>query len=247
MSTVATVEIDPKPIPFQLGSILVSGFIAGAATLILSSWFGVGGVARLTVIAVVIFLLVDLTLYLVNRGYSVRFYRDHVEFGDESVDYGNVSAAVREQSIAQQLFGTKTYELIAHGDRNLRLHNVAEPDTVERVLADQLPDPATQAAENRSSGRRRQQPRYLTNRSSFWYYWEEEDDALPEGPVVDAAQLGDVLDVSVSSADLDQLDEVDMSTADGLGDIDAGDVGADAGGDGGGGGGFDGGGGGGGE
>lgn len=242
-STVETVETDAKPVPFQLGTIFLSGFVALVAALILRSMLGAAGPLQIAGLGVAIFFLLEVLLYLTSRAGPVEFYRDHVEFDGETVDYDDVSTAVRSQSLAQRLFGTAHYELVAHGARNLTLRNVTDTDGAEQVLSEQLPDPAKQVDERDQSHRR--QPRFLTNRSAFWYYWEAEDGTLPEDPVVDAAQLGDVLDVSVSSADLDELDDVDMDSASGLGDIDAGDVGADSGGDGGGGG-FDGGGGGGG-
>jgi uncharacterized membrane protein YgcG len=252
---IVTVETDPKAAVVHGGSIIGAGMVGAAAGFVagpvVATTVGLGTQAGMLATGVVVFVLVEALFYVGNRRGPVTFYRDRVAFHGDTLAYDDVSAAVRQGSFSQGLFGTTDYELLAHGEENLDLRYVADPAEVERVLDDRIPDPRDQMAEAPEvhDEERRQRPRYLVDRWAFWHYWEKEEGSLPAAPVVTDDELGDVLDVSVSDADLDELDDVDMDSADGLGDVDAGDVGADVGDADGGfdGGGFDGGGGGGGE
>jgi hypothetical protein len=232
---IATVETDPKAAVIHGGSIIGAGIVGAGAGFVagptVASTVGLGPQVGTLVTAVVAFVLVEGLFYVGNRRGPVTFYRDRVAFHGDTLSYEDVSSAVRKDTLSQGLFGTTDYELIAHGEENLDLRYVTGPDEVERVLDDRIPDPREQAAEapDVHDEKRRQRPRYLHDRWAFWHYWEEEEGGLPADPVVTDDELGDVLDVSVSDADLDELDDVDMDGADGLGDVDAGDVGADAG------------------
>ncbi|WP_424017917.1 hypothetical protein ACOZ4N_18910 [Halorientalis pallida] len=247
---ITTVETDPKPAVFSGGAIFMAGFFG-----VLGGLFGGDFVASLvgveesvgTILAGVgVFLLLEALFYVGNRRGAATFYRDRVRFNDDAVAYDDVSAAVRMDSLSRGLFGTADYELIAHGEENLRLRYVTEPDEVERVLDDRLPSPEERlSAADTGDHDEYRRSRYLTSPWNFWDYWDEEE-PVPESAVVEDDVLERVMDVDPGDADLDELDDVDMDAADGLGDIDAGDVGADSGGADGGGG-FDGGGGGGGE
>lgn len=254
---IETVGTDPKPAVFSGGAIFASVFLGIFVGLIggniVAPVVGIDESLGVVSVGVAVFLLLEALFYVGNRRGAVRFHRDRVRFDDDAVAYDDVSAAVRMDGFSRGLFGTADYELIAHGEENLRLRYVADPDEVERVLDDRIPSPRERlSAADTGDHDEYRKSRYLTSPWNFWGYWDEEA-AVPESAVVEDDALEAVMDVEPSDADLDELDDVDMDAADGLSDIDAGDVGADS--DGGGfdgsgdfdGGGFDGGGGGGGE
>ena len=147
-----------------------------------------------------------------------------------SSSYDDVELVIRKSRLGDKVFGTATFEVLRHGS-NVVMPYVSDPDTVERVFAERVIEPEEQYRRSRES----HENYYL------WDHWRE-DDPVPEEPVVEQDELGDILGVDIGDVDMDALDEADdMAEFDDLGDL--GDVASDIGDAGGDGGGFDGGGG----
>ncbi|MFC5279075.1 hypothetical protein ACFPM1_09945 [Halorubrum rubrum] len=155
----------------------------------------------------------------------VAFYRDHVAFDGTDVPYEDIAVAIHEDADgstdALGNFGTGRFALFVPGGTDLRFDYVQNPGEVERVLADNISAPADQLDDGSASGTDENGREYITDRGRFWNYWRA-DRQLPETAVIDGGLLETVLEVD--SYNLELLDRVDMTDAEGLSNIDQSDV-----------------------